>query len=489
MRDVEHFADILETLDAIVWEADALTLEFTYVSKGAERILGFRPDQWIGKPGFWESLIHPDDRKRTVAFCRSAIEHCNDHQFEYRAIAADGREVWLHDIVRIVVDNDGMPRLLRGVMTDITDRIEAQQQLLQSQKMDAIGRLAGGLAHDFNNILAAIMNYAAFIRDEPHDAHAVAADATEIVAAGERAAALTRQLLVFSRRETPHAEPLDLREVITEHSKMLRRMIGESIELHLDLSRGPTVVADRIQMEQVLLNLAVNARDAMPQGGPLSISLDQHDGCVRLRVRDAGVGMSESVRARAFEPFFTTKESSRGTGLGLSTVYGIVKELGGSIALHSVEGEGTNVEILLPPARGLVRSDPDKEVSSPWAVADSSVLLVEDAEQVREIVHRMLVREGHRVVVAADARDALRMADEGEVRPDVVVTDVVMPGMSGIELARELRLRWPGIAIVYVSGYPRDVVDQHGEMDGPLVEKPFSVDALQTAIAQALAAL
>lgn len=493
LRDLEHFVDILDTLDAIVWEADASTFDFTYVSEAAERILGYPTHEWIGNPGFWESLIHPDDRADAVAFCRSAAKQGRDHRFDYRAIAADDRVVSLHDVVRVVPDDDGTPRFLRGVMTDVTERRKAererddlQRQLLQSQKMDAIGRLAGGVAHDFNNILAAIVNYAAFIRDEPNDPSAVAADATQIVAAAERAAALTRQLLVFSRRETPRPEILDLRDVVTEHAKMLVRVLGERVELRLELSPVPAVIADRIQIEHVLLNLAVNARDAMPQGGPLTITLDTHDGHVRLRVTDAGVGMSEAVRERVFEPFFTTKPRGEGTGLGLSSAYGIVEALDGNIRFHSVEGEGTTVEILLPQARAGARQSSEEATPSESSRGTLSFLVVEDEEQVRKIVQRMLTKDGHEVAVAANARQALLVAEERDDPPDVVITDVVMPGMSGIDLAREVRQRWPATAIVFASGYPRDVVDQEGELEGPLVEKPFTIDGLRRGIAGAL---
>ena len=762
--DLRHFADILDTLDAIVWEADASTFEFTYVSDGATAILGYPPAAWIGVPGFWESLIHPAEREEVVRFCITATRECRDHRFEYRAIAADGRVVWLEDVVRVVADETGRARLIRGVMTDVTARKEAesrhsravealteseealreseeryrllseltsdyawsvrvqpggeivvewvtgafeevfgqpfndelmndwtrlvhpddhelafgllnrmllgeavevevrlarpdgntcwvavvaqplrnidgtidrivgsardvterrraeeelrsserrfravfdhapvgistvdldgrmllfnqhllemlgysaerlrgmsftefthpddvkkdwdlyqallrderdhyeiekryiradgstiwvrligslirdddgaavggvamiqdiserhrareareelQYRLMQSQKLEAVGRLAGGIAHDFNNVLNAILNYAEFIRDNPDDPDAVRSDATEIFDAGRRAAALVRQLLVFSRRETPRPQRLHLSNVVREHAKLLERTLGEDVLLSFDLADDvPVIVADRLQIEQVLLNLAVNARDAMPSGGRLDIGVrTEAPDRVALTVRDNGAGMSEDVKRRAFEPFFTTKAPGTGTGLGLSMVYGVVQDMGGLIDIRSGEDLGTKITITLPAAANGGDAMASTEAPTLEAPAEvMEVLLVEDEAPLRKLVGRLLAKDGHEVIAAADGNEALAIASERDHPVDLLLTDVVMPGMSGIELAKRLREKWPDLAVLYVSGYPRDVVEVQGDIEGELLEKPFTADALREVIAR-----
>lgn len=619
IRNLEHFTQLLDTLDAIVWEADASTLEFTYVSEGAATILGYPPQEWIGTPGFWESLIHPEDRDRTVKFCATAVRRCEDHQFEYRAIAADGSVVWLLDVVRVVPDREGHTALLRGVMTDITERVEARfrlqeseeryrllseltsdfvwsvrvdpdgllelewitgaieevygrtaaelegafpfdlvhpddrpameaqvdslargehveselrilrpdgssrwihalcrpvfaadgtlrrivgssrdiserkkaeaererfrEQLLQSQKLEAVGRLAGGIAHDFNNILAIIMNYAGFIRDEPQ-ALSVGTDAQEIIDAAERGASLTHQLLVFSRRDAPRPQRLQPTKVIHQHARLLQRTLGENIELVLDLDQDISdVVADRLQIEQVLLNLALNARDAMPEGGKLTLALAGEEGFVRLSVSDTGTGMTDEVRRRALEPFFTTKGPGRGTGLGLAMVYGVVDGIGGSLEIDTAEGRGTTVHVTLPPAPAEIEGAHPKEALPRSPRRALRVLVVEDEEQIRHLVERALVRDGHEVTTARDGREAVDPAIiDGSI--DLLITDVVMPGISGLEVARHLRERWNDLAVIYMSGYPVDVVQEKGPLDGPLLQKPFSAGSLLELVAR-----
>ncbi|HJR45500.1 MAG TPA: PAS domain S-box protein [Actinomycetota bacterium] len=633
--DLRHFADILDTLDAIVWEADASTFEFTYVSKGATSILGYPPVRWVGVAGFWESLIHPDDRESTVAFCLGAVRECRDHRFEYRVLTADGRVIWLEDVVRVVADDNGTARLLRGVMTDITARKETeerhataidalkkseellrhseeryrllseltsdyawsvlvdpsgdihlewvtgafeelygapfdqglmddwtkivhpedhatafgllerllrgesveaevrlgrpdgatlwvavaarplagpdgsilrivgsardvterrhaekeskdlQHQLMQAQKMEAVGRLAGGIAHDFNNVLAAILNYAEFIRDNPADADSVRSDAVEIFEAAERAAALVRQLLVFSRRETAQPQRLNLTRVVMDHARMLQRTLGEDIRLSFELHQdGPDIVADRLQIEQVLLNLAVNARDAMPTGGTLEIAVAAEGDRASVSVTDSGTGMSEEVRRRAFEPFFTTKGPGTGTGLGLSMVYGVVEEMGGSIAIDSTEGRGTCVTIDLPVAGEGDGAVPAAAPLLSTPTLSLSILLVEDEGPLRKLVTRVLSADGHEVLAAGDGDEALAIADGLAEPVDLLLTDIVMPGMSGIDLAGKLKERWPQVGILYLSGYPRDVIEAQGGIDAPLLEKPFTAASLRDAIAK-----
>ncbi|MGH9532406.1 MAG: PAS domain S-box protein, partial [Terriglobales bacterium] len=343
-----QYESLVNSVDGIVWEADAATLCFTFVSQQAERLLGYPLEQWRSESDFWKSHIHPEDRQWAIEECLRAIAEQRDHNFEYRMLAADGRTVWLRDMVSQVDDN-GTPKL-RGLMVDVTQQREMEQQFRQAQKMEAVGQLAGGVAHDFNNLLMVIRGYCELMLDRLEAQSVVRTQAEGIMQAAQRASSVTRQLLAFSRKQVLSPKVLDLNDVVSDVSKMLLRLIGEDIELQVvktsDLGR---VKADPGQIEQVIVNLAVNARDAMPNGGKLTletrdVELDnsyarhhisvQPGAYVLLAVTDNGMGMDAETRSRVFEPFFTTKEQGKGTGLGLATVYGIVKQSGGYIWVY-----------------------------------------------------------------------------------------------------------------------------------------------------------
>jgi two-component system, cell cycle sensor histidine kinase and response regulator CckA len=372
-----------------------------------------------------------------------------------------------------------------GFMIDLTaqKRAEAalaasQEQLRQAQKMEAIGRLAGGVAHDFNNMLSVILSYGLMMTDELPPSNPMHDDAQEIVKAAERATALTRQLLMFSRQEIVKPRVLDLRERITNMQNMLERLLGEDIQL---VTHSPAVLgsvrADPSHIEQVVMNLVVNARDAMPKGGKLTIELrDVADGRVMLAVADTGIGMDRETRARIFEPFYTTKGPGRGTGLGLSTVFGIVEQCGGSIRVDSTLGVGTTFEVYLPRVDADVDLDPTAP-ADPLALSGSeTIMIVEDEEQVRSVARTILRDVGYRVVEARDGNEALQYA--GHI--DLLITDLVMPQMSGTELAAQLGRLRPSLKILCMSGYTDDALVRHGLADSGVafLQKPITPAAL-----------
>ncbi|HEX7124404.1 MAG TPA: GAF domain-containing protein [Thermodesulfobacteriota bacterium] len=495
-----RFHDLVHGLDAIVWEADAETWEFTFVSRYAEALLGYPIDRWLGDGEFWVNLIHPDDRERAIEVCRTGMAEGRDSDFEYRVVAADGRVVWLRDMVRVVKDADGRVRQLRGVMVDISAQKEAvealrrsEEQLRGAQKMEAIGRFAGGIAHDFNNILTAIAGYAELLlqRLDPP----LRRDAAEIKSATERAGTLIRQILAFSRRQVLQPKVLDLNGVVTELKAMLARLIGEDIELVTVLAPDLGCVrADPAQLEQVIVNLAVNARDAMPRGGRLLIETvnvepgesglerseaGHRDGYVRLAVTDTGTGMDAETKARVFEPFFTTKSVGKGTGLGLATVYGIVKQSGGYIGVESEPGRGTTFTIDLPRVRETPDARPTAATDAP-ARGSETILLVEDDASVRTLARRTLESAGYRVLEARDGEEALAVAGASAEPFALILTDVIMPGLRGPALVERLTGVHPDVKVLFMSGYTDTVVQSEGPLERGrnLLEKPFTPAAL-----------
>ncbi|GGK02239.1 histidine kinase [Pilimelia anulata] len=428
-----------------------------------------------------------------------------------RAIRRDGGAVPV-ELTLSVTDTDEGP-LRCAALRDITDRLRARAeeqrlraiaerdrldaQLQRAQRWESLGQLAGGVAHDFNNLVGVILSYGEFVIEQAStggDPAAIAADAQQVVGAAQRASELTHQLLSFARREAVRAEPLDLPAVIEGLLDLLRRSVGEHIAVRVR-RRGtpPPVTADRGQLQQLLVNLAVNARDAMPGGGTLTLSTDtvvappgaEPGGpapgeYVRLRVTDTGSGMPQEIRDRAFEPFFTTKPRGEGTGLGLATVYGIVTQAGGDVRIESAVGAGTTIVVLLPvrpPAAPAVEA-------APVAARGETILLVEDEAALRGVAARTLRSAGYEVLLAADGRSALEEARQHPGPIQLLVSDVVMPGMQGRELAARLEVSRPGTRVLYVSGYARPVLASRGTLEGDqvLLAKPFSRDELLRAV-------
>jgi signal transduction histidine kinase len=403
-----------------------------------------------------------------------------------------------------LLDAHRRPYAVCGVSTDISDRVRVEAEkdrlaarLRQVERLESVGQLAGGVAHDFNNLLAVILNYAEFLARQLEDRFELLADVEEISRAAERGVALTRQLLIFSRREAAAPEAIDVNDLVTCARPLLDRAAGEAVELVTALDAVPArVLADGGRLEQALLNLVVNARDAMPDGGKLTIStatvrVDRPYTCshgelpegtyLRLAVTDTGVGMPADVAARAFDPFFTTKGAGEGTGLGLATVYGIVGEAGGTIHLYSEPGQGTSVKVHLPLTD--VRPPAPCTASAEEVPRGSGqrVLVVEDERPVRELAVRILEEQGYYVIEASSPAAAIDLAERR--RPDVLLSDVIMPRVSGPDLAARLRVDRPGLPIVFMSGY----TDRPVALDGAtLLEKPFSAAELACAIHRAL---
>jgi nitrogen-specific signal transduction histidine kinase/CheY-like chemotaxis protein len=381
-------------------------------------------------------------------------------------------------------------------LTDITEKKQLELQFLQAQKMEAIGRLAGGVAHDFNNLLTSIVGHADLMLLELRPEDPLVGDIREIKKAADRAADLTRQLLAFSRKQILQPRIVNLNQVIADMKKMLRRLIGEDVELETNLAPDPgLVLVDPGQIDQVVMNLVVNARDALPRGGKLTISTAQAEittadvpryigskpgSYVLLEVRDNGLGMSEEVQSHVFEPFFTTKELGKGTGLGLSTVYGIVKQSNGYIWVESALGEGTAFRIYLPRLEGqaVAESRPGKAASS--CRGTETILLVEDNDLVRRLARSVLEQFGYRVLEARNGEEACRLGRGYEERIDLLLTDVVMPGMSGQTLAGQIREMRPETEILFMSGYTEESTLNQGPLRGGrhFLQKPFSPQEL-----------
>jgi PAS domain S-box-containing protein len=396
-------------------------------------------------------------------------------------------------------------QVVRGSMIDITDQLELREQLRQSQRMESIGQLAGGVAHDFNNLLTVISGYCDLALTRPELGPGLRKELEEIRRAGGSAAALTSQLLAFSRRQVLELAPMDLNRVVEGMQEMLARLIGEDLEFEFELGPDvPLILADAGQVVQIIMNLATNARDAMPAGGVLSLqtsmvevragdatSLEgEAERFGQLVVSDTGQGMDDATRERVFEPFFTTKNLGQGTGLGLATVYGIVTQSGGSIAVESVVGEGTRFTVRFPVAEEVgtaASASPEPRVTAPHG--DETVLLLEDERGVRELLRTGLAALGYRVLTAADADEALAVvAEQGSGTIDVLVSDVVLPGRSGPEVADEVRALRPEIRVIFISGYTDDLLARKGGLrpDEPLVQKPFTAVALARTVRSVL---
>ncbi len=491
----------LENANVGIWDADYRTGTITW-SPILEAQYGLQPGTFGGTFEAFMALIHPDDREATIDVIRHAEQTGADFTTLGRAILPDGRIRWLSGAGRVALDARGKPIRGIGVSIDITERRTLEEQYQQAQKMEAVGRLAGGVAHDFNNLLTAILGYCELVlQDIPPD-DPIRGNIEEIQKAGMTAAGLTRQLLTFSRKQIIDPELLDLNAVVAEMLPMLQRLIGEDVAVVLATHREPlTVNVDRGQLQQVVMNLAVNARDAMPAGGTLTIAtapveLDEayvasHPTArpgdyAALSVTDTGTGMTPEVRDHLFEPFFTTKDVGKGTGLGLATIDGIVKQSGGSIGVYSEVGRGTSFNVYLPRSRAEaapLRVAPATRHAEPH----ETVLVVEDAEELRELASKALLRYGYTVLVAADAREAMAVFDANP-SIDVVLTDVVMPTMSGPELSRHLVARRPGLKVIFMSGYTEDAVVQHGVLKEGIVfmHKPFTPESLARKIREVL---
>src|SRR4051812_2738430 len=416
-----------------------------------------------------------------------------------------GEVRWFQTVKVPLVSADGASQQVLGVATEITERKHLEEQFRQAHKMEAVGRLAGGVAHDFNNVLTIIRAQTEFLLADLSANDTRRSDVLEIQSAADRAASFTRQLLAFSRRQLLQPEVLDLNTVIAGMEMMVRRLVGEDVVLLTKLrSDLPRISADPGQLQQVIMNLAVNSRDAMPSGGTLLIEtavveLDEHypkqhpsarpGKHIVLAVTDTGCGMDQATRSRIFEPFFTTKEPGKGTGLGLSTVYGIIKQSGGHIWVYSEIGRGTTFKLYFPLHQGPLQV-PERTVRAlPPSGAGATILLVEDEASVRSTVRRLLERHEYRVLEATNGQDALALitARQGEV--DLILSDMVMPGMGGAELATRVRAFAPTLPILLMTGYTEEALARNGDrpLDQEIIEKPFTLHIVLEKVRMALA--
>jgi PAS domain S-box-containing protein len=456
-----------------------------HCSPALRRIFGLATEEpFRNLPAFLRRHVHADDRERTDRARAKLLEEGGSDEIEFRYLRPDGQERILRLRRRALRTVAGQVTRIVGTIQDVTELKRLEEQFRQAQKMEAVGRLAGGVAHDFNNLLTVINGYAALLLQDLGEGAPQARAAGAILDASEHAAALTRQLLTFARKQLIAPRALDLNAAVADAQGMLRRLIGDDIVLAQDLQPGlGHVRADPTQVQQVILNLAVNARDAMPRGGQLSFATRHVESgaggragrYVLLAVADTGCGMTEEVKAHLFEPFFTTKGPGKGTGLGLSTVYGIIQQAGGHIEVESHPGLGTTFRVYLPRAE---EPTPEAGPAGPRAVTPGrhTVLLAEDEDAVRALVRQVLQSSGCAVLEACDGAHALRLAAQHQGPIDLLVTDLTMPGLDGRGLAERLRTLRPGLRVLYLSGYTEDAAVRQAVSAESLdfLPKPFS---------------
>jgi PAS domain S-box-containing protein len=498
-----RYRRLVETAHEGVWTIDASGVT-DYVNPRMAEMLGYTPAEMIGRPIF--DFLDDETRPLAAASVERRLRHKKGEVYERRLKRRDGSDVWTFmSTTPILGPSDECVGAL-AMVSDVTERRKLEAQLRQSQRLEAIGQLAGGIAHDFNNLLLVVKGHAEFALEDISAGHAQVDDIKTVVEAADRAAALTRQLLAFSRQQVLQPRVLDLNELVTSFAKMVRRVIPADIAIETKLAGDlGAIEADAGQLEQVLMNLVVNARDAMPRGGKVTIETSNADldgtspmrdsppevrpgSYVSLVVNDTGGGMDKETQARAFEPFFTTKERGNGTGLGLSTVYGIVKQSGGYIWVFSEPGQGTTLRIYMPrvpkPA-GHVKTSTDR--TEP-ARGGETVLVVDDEPLVRAVARRLLMKKGYRVLEAENGAEALRICEESVPSIDLVVTDLVMPEMGGRELAAELHARHAGVRILFMSGYTEDAALRTSvlQVGQAFLAKPFTADEFARKVREVL---
>src|SRR5215472_6739014 len=494
----------IEQVAAVSYIAEVgLHGKWHYVSPQVETILGYTQEEWLTQAEDWILNVIEEDHA-IVEVAEDNFMRARRFQAEYRLRRKDGRIIWVSDNAVFVPGSESHP-LMEGIIVDITERRVLEDQLQQARRMEAVGRLAGGVAHDFNNLLTIIKGYVELALNRIGGQPELRGNIQQISDAAERAVTLVRQLLAFSRKQVLKPKVLDLNGVVLNMDKMVRRLMNENIEMRTNVEKSlGAVKADPGQIEQVILNLIVNARDAMPDGGKLWIETrnvelesDMANGqgsikagpYVMLTVRDTGVGISTETLPHIFEPFYTTKENGRGTGLGLSTVYGIVKQSGGHISVGSELGKGTTFKVYLPRAEEAAQPKKAEWVEAAAAGGGGeTILLVEDEPAVRELARTVLSEQGYTVIEAQNSEDAVRLAGRHRSEIHLLLTDVVMPGMSGRDLANHLTALHPYLRVLYMSGYTHNVIAENGTLEEGLsfLQKPFTPRALTQRVRETL---
>jgi PAS domain S-box-containing protein len=504
------YKTLVEQVAAISYIAElGMDGQWLYISPQVEAMFGFAADEWLADSRQWAKHIHPEDQK-IVEIAEEESKRSERFQAEYRIVRKDGRVIWVSDTAAVVPGSNSHP-LMEGIIVDITDKKQLEGQLQQSRRMEAVGRLAGGIAHDFNNLLTIIKGYTELALIRAKGMPELRSDVERIEDAAERAAGLVRQLLAFSRRQVMQPKVLDLNGIVVGLDKLLRRLMDEDIQMVTVANEAVGAIkADPGQIEQVIMNLVVNARDAMPSGGRLTVEtanveLDStyardHASVkpgkyVMLAVSDTGIGMSADTVAHIFEPFYTTKESGRGTGLGLSTVYGIVKQSGGYIWVYSELNHGTTFKVYLPRVdeaveRAAVAAKPAENVPAKELSGRETILLVEDEPELRELTRTVLAARGYNVIEAMSAEGAERLASDRRdgAKIHLLLTDVIMPGVSGRELAKRVLARQPSVRVLYMSGYTYNVIAENGTLERGVafLQKPFTPSALVEKVREVL---
>jgi two-component system cell cycle sensor histidine kinase/response regulator CckA len=485
----------LEAAHLGMWEWDPET-DAAFWDDRHCALFGLNPKEAPATATKFLDLVYPEDRDWVRHAVREALRHDEAYGAEYRVRWPDGREHWLASAGRVLRNANSRAVRMRGITYDVTDRRGLEEHLRRAQKMEAIGQLAGGVAHDFNNLLMVIRGHVELLLNRPGVDASTARNAEAIQKASDRAAGITQQLLAFSRKQVLQARVIEMRTVVKDIANLLRRLLGPIVDFRLQLPTEPLWVrADESQLEQVVLNLAINARDAMPNGGTVTAIIDRVAGdsphvrrrpgmpaidYIRLRVIDTGTGMDAATQARIFEPFFTTKEFGKGTGLGLATVYGVVKQSDGWIWVDSALGAGTTFEIFLPAVHEPDQEDSAKEKVGRDTGGSETILVVDDEEGVREVATQYLSARGYFVLTAESGARALELAAAHPGPIHVLVTDALMPGMNGPALAKQLLGQRSETKVLYMSGYAEDtsLLEDARERGESFLQKPFGLDTL-----------
>jgi PAS domain S-box-containing protein len=497
--ELRNQAHIVETISdaVIVMNTHGIVADW---NPAAERIFGYSKAEMLGQP--LQRVSAAEDMAELERTLGEAFKRDGRWAGELPFVRKDGGHGVADVIVSVQRDANGRASSIISVSRDVTERKRLEAQLQQAQKMEAVGRLAGGIAHDFNNMLTAVKGYSEFLLDDLDVSDVRRTDVQEIAKAADRAASLTRQLLAFSRKQVLQPRPVNLNDVVEGMEKMLRRLIGEDISIVARLETELRLVeADPSQVEQVIMNLAVNARDAMPTGGTLTIETRsatlervEADWAIEpgpyalLVMSDTGIGMDAQTRAQIFEPFFTTKPVGQGTGLGLSTVYGIVKQSGGHVSVYSELGHGSTFKVYLPQVAASASDPMLGPAMSRLPRGSETIVLVDDDEGVRAVARRILQRAGYTVLSAPDGVEALRLIGENAGKVQLLVTDVVMPGLGGRDLVAHVRDTHPELRVLFVSGYTEEGVRRHGVLDteSAFLEKPFTAERLAQKVREIL---